>query len=315
MDDPAVPSTAATRRDARPPPIRLLVLDIDGTVTDTRHEVPTATRRAVRAVLDAGIRVMLATGRRYRDALPVARTLGLDTPLVTASGALVKSPVDHATLHRAGFAKGVLERALATVVAAGHEPIVYSDRYADGFDFYCRRLTVTTTTDDGVLAEYLARNAEVARVHPDLHATPPPDVFAGFAMGSREAMESLEADLHAACPAALSLHTLRSPRYRHWMCEIAPATVTKWSAVAAVAETWGISPQEICAAGDDVNDLPMIEASGLGIAMGNARPEVLVAADRVVGTNDGGGIGDIAELLFARLAQSAPSGDGAGTSG
>jgi hypothetical protein len=144
-------------------PIRLLVLDIDGTVTDSRHEVPEATHRAVRSLRDAGIRVMLATGRRYRDALPVATTLGLDAPLVTASGALVKSPVGHTTLRRAGFATGVLERVLATVVAAGHEPIVYGDSFADGFDFYCRRLDVAATAAGGGLAHYLARNMAVAR--------------------------------------------------------------------------------------------------------------------------------------------------------
>jgi Cof subfamily protein (haloacid dehalogenase superfamily) len=295
--------TAAARC---PMPIRLLVLDIDGTVTDSRHEVPEATHRAVQSLRDAGIRVMLATGRRYRDALPVATTLGLDAPLVTASGALVKSPVGHTTLRRAGFATGVLERVLATVVAAGHEPIVYGDSFADGFDFYCRRLDVAATAAGGGLAQYLARNMAVARVHPDLHAQPPPGIFAGFTMGSQEAMGSLAAALHAACPGALSLHTLRSPRYLEWMCEIAPVAVTKWSAVAAVAAGWGITADEICAAGDDVNDLPMIEAAGLGIAMGNARPEVIAAADRVVGPNDGTGMSEIAALLLARLAQAAP---------
>jgi hydroxymethylpyrimidine pyrophosphatase-like HAD family hydrolase len=90
------------------------------------------------------------------------------------------------------------------------------------------------------------------------------------------------------------------------MCEIAPANVTKWSAVARVAADQGIASDAICAAGDDVNDLPMITAAGLGIAMGNARPAVLAAADHVVGTNDGTGIRDIADILLARTAQSAP---------
>lgn len=291
----------------RPTPIRLLALDIDGTVTDSRHEVPEGTRLAVRSLVDAGIRVMLATGRRYRDALPVATRLGLDAPLVTASGALVKVPPGHLTLHRARFAPGVLGRVLGTIVAAGHEPIIYGDSFAEGYDFYCRQLKVTTADAGGFLAEYLARNSAVARVHPGLLAAPPPDAFAGFAMGPREAMESLEARLHDACPGALSLHALCSPRYGHWMCEIAPAAVTKWSAVARVAADWGIGFDAICAAGDDVNDLPMIKAAGLGIAMGNARPAVLAAADHVVGTNDGTGIRDIADILLARIAQPAPS--------
>ena len=83
---------------------------------------------------------------------------------------------------------------------------------------------------------------------------------------------------------------------------IAPVGVTKWSGVREVAAPWGIRPTEICAVGDDVNDLPMIREAGLGIAMGNARPEVQAEADVVVGTNDAGGLADVADLVLAGLA-------------
>ena len=75
--------------------------------------------------------------------------------------------------------------------------------------------------------------------------------------------------------------------------------MTKWSGVMPVAQAWGITPAQICAVGDDVNDLPMILAAGLGIAMGNARPEVLAAADRIVGPHDEDGLADVAALLLA----------------
>ena len=76
-------------------PTRLLVLDVDGTVTNSRHEVTTATCEAVERIRAAGIRVVLATGRRYRDTLPVAARLGISGPLITASGALVKQRHQH----------------------------------------------------------------------------------------------------------------------------------------------------------------------------------------------------------------------------
>jgi hypothetical protein len=86
------------------------------------------------------------------------------------------------------------------------------------------------------------------------------------------------------------------------MCEIAPAGVTKWSGVTAVAAAWGIAAAEICAVGDDVNDLPMVRNAGLGVAMGNAVADVQAAADHVVATHDDGGIADVADLLLAGLA-------------
>ncbi|MCE9632346.1 MAG: Cof-type HAD-IIB family hydrolase [Planctomycetia bacterium] len=289
-----------------PRPVRLLVLDVDGTLTNSGHEVPEATRAAVRRVHEAGVRVWLATGRRYRDTLPIAHCLGIDVPLVTASGALVKRPADHATLARAEFEPGVLSGVLARVVDAGHEAILYSDSYALGFDFYCRSLTDAIDESGafggGGFREYLGRNRDLAHVMPELHATPPEGVFAGFVMGPHEAMATLETALAAAFPGRLSLHTIKSPRYRDWMCEIAPAGVTKWSGVTALAARWGIAADEICAVGDDVNDIPMIRAAGLGIAMGNARPEVVQVADAVVGTNDGRGIADVADMILARLA-------------
>jgi hypothetical protein len=119
-------------------------------------------------------------------------------------------------------------------------------------------------------------------------------------MGDRDTMLALESELDDACPRLLALHVIRSPRYRDWMCEIAPAEVTKWSGVAAIAAAAGIPPEAVCAVGDDVNDLPMIRAAGLGIAMGNAAAEVRAAADLVVAGNDDGGIGEVAELLVGR---------------
>ncbi|MFM1902351.1 MAG: hypothetical protein RLZZ440_251 [Planctomycetota bacterium] len=287
---------------ASPPgPIRLVVLDIDGTVTDAEHRVTPAARESVDRMRAAGVRVMLATGRRYRDALPIAEALAIAEPLVTASGGLVKRPTDHATLHRARFAAGVLEGVLAAIVAAGHEPVVYTDSFASGYDFHCRSLPDPSATGSG-FAEYLERNRNLAYVAADLDRRPPAEAFAGFAMGSQPAMQHLEADLDRQFPGLLSLHTIRSPRYSDWLCEIAPAGVTKWTGVASLAAAWGIRGDEICAVGDDVNDLPMVRAAGLGIAMGNGRPELHAAADRIVGSHEAEGMRDVAELVLASLA-------------
>ena len=250
----ASPPTRDRPEAVAPHRLRLLVLDVDGTLTNSRHEVTDSTREAIARVVAAGARVMLATGRRYRDVLPVADRLNVATPLVTASGALVKRPTDHGTLHRAAFAPGVIEGVLAEVVAAGHEPILYTDSFAAGYDFHCRSLA-DARPGGGGLADYLDRNRDLARVTPDLERTPPATAFAGFAMGDEHAMRGLQGRLEAAFPG-----------------------------------------------------LPMIRGAGLGVAMGNARPEVLAEADVVVGTHDGTGMSDVAELVLASLSQPAPLG-------
>jgi 5-amino-6-(5-phospho-D-ribitylamino)uracil phosphatase len=283
--------------------IRLLAIDIDGTLVNSRDELTDVTRQALRRACAAGLKIVLATGRRYSRALPFVEMLALDLPLVTASGALIKHPLDHRTLFRAAFDRPLLCDLLAVVERRGFEAVLYADSYHDGFDFYCLRLEV----ERAELADYLALNPGCHRLWPALMRDPPEGVFAGFAMGTRKEMLALHRELDRELPGLLYTHVLRSPRYLGYMCEIAPFGVTKWSGIQHVAAEWGITPGEICAVGDDVNDLPMIEAAGLGIAMGNALLEVKAAADLVAPTHDDNGLAAVVELLLDGRALLGPS--------
>ena len=199
---------------------RLLALDIDGTLVNSRDELTPRTRAALRRASEAGVLVVLATGRRYSRALPLVEMLGLDAPLVTASGALIKRPSDHSTLYRAEFGRELLCRLLAVVDRSGYDAVLYGDTFHHGFDFFCPRIDVEQTE----LAEFFALN-------PDCHTS-------GRTMMSRSAGRHLRrlcdrlarsrcCELHDALqrelPGQLYTHVLRSPRYRGYMCEIAPA--------------------------------------------------------------------------------------------
>ncbi len=275
-------------------PYRLLALDIDGTVVNSRDELTAATRCALQRAAAAGVRIVLATGRRYSRALPLVEPLGIDAPLITASGALVKRPSDHGTLYRAEFAGRLLYDLLRVVERAGFDAVLYGDTYGEGFDFYIPRREVA----EPALAEYLELNAQCERVMPQLMRDPPEGIFAGFATGTREAMLALHEQLQLSFPGQLYTHVIRSPRYRGHMCEIAPAGATKWSGVLQLARQWGITNDEICAVGDDVNDIPMIESAGLGIAMGNAVAETKAVADRIAPHHDADGIVQVVEWVL-----------------
>ncbi len=278
-------------------PYRLLALDIDGTVVNSRDELTPATRAALHRAAAAGVRIVLATGRRYSRTLPLVEPLGIDAPLVTASGALVKRPSDHRTLYRAEFAGRLLHELLAIVEQAGFDAVLYGDTYGQGFDFYIPRRAIT----EPALAEYLELNPECSRVIPNLMRDPPEGIFAGFATGTREAMLALHEQLQAKVPGQLYTHVIRSPRYQGYMCEIAPEGATKWAGVLQLARQWGIAGDEICAVGDDVNDIPMIEAAGLGVAMGNAVAETKAAADRIAPHHDADGIVQVVEWVLEGL--------------
>ncbi len=172
--------------------------------------------------------------------------------------------------------------------------MLYGDTFADGFDFYIAHDGPTRVE----LAEFLAKNAGFERVWPQMMTAPPPGIFAGFAMGTHDEMLALAAELDRRLPEQLSIHVLRSPRYSGFMCEIAPHGVSKWIAVTRLARQLGIAAAEICAAGDDVNDIPMIAGAGLGIAMGNALESVKAVADRIAPTHDEDGLVQVVEWLL-----------------
>lgn len=273
---------------------RLLAIDIDGTLVNSSNELTPATRAAVLRAKQAGIEIVLATGRRYSRVLPFVEPLGLNVPLITASGALIKRASDHQTIFRASFGPGALNRCLDVVAAAGYEAVLYADTYDQGFDYFCPAFD----SPQPELSEYLHMNRGSERVKPEMMTSPPGDVFAGFAMGTRDQMLALQHQLERVLPDELYVHVLRSPRYSGFMCEIAPSGVSKWSGVSALAEEWGIAPEEICAAGDDVNDIPMIQAAGLGVAMGNAVDAVKAAADRIAPDHDEDGLVQVVEWLL-----------------
>jgi 5-amino-6-(5-phospho-D-ribitylamino)uracil phosphatase len=276
------------------PRYQLLAVDIDGTLVNSRNELTDSTCGALRRAMAAGIRVVLATGRRYSHTLHLVEPLGLTVPLVTASGALVKDPAGHRTLYRAQFDREVLRCTLSSMDEFGFCPLACADTFHEGFDFYTNRDRV----DREELAEYFRLNPRAGRVDSRLLDTPPPDTFCVFTLGTQEEMLELEQHLAGRLPGKLHTHVLRSPLYVGYMCEVAPAGVTKWSAIRRLARQWQVADAQICAVGDDVNDIPMIVAAGLGVAMGNALPSVKAVATRIAPTQDNDGLVDVVEWLM-----------------
>ncbi|MDZ7620114.1 MAG: Cof-type HAD-IIB family hydrolase [Patescibacteria group bacterium] len=276
------------------PHYRLLAIDIDGTLLTSGNELTDATCSALRRATAAGIHVVLATGRRYSRTLHLVEPLGLTVPLVTASGALVKDPADHRTLYRARFEPAALCSVLHAMDEQGYHPIVCADTFSEGFDFYTSGAEVTSEE----LREYFGKNPDAGRVDAQLLHRPPENTFCTFTMGTHDQMLKLEEHLLHRLPGKLHAHVLRSPLYAGFMCEVAPAGVTKWSAIHRLARQWGIADGEVCAVGDDVNDIPMIRAAGLGVAMGNAVPSVKAVAARIAPTQDENGLAEVVQWLL-----------------
>jgi Cof subfamily protein (haloacid dehalogenase superfamily) len=276
---------------------RILALDVDGTLCDRDGSLRPSTARAVARAAVAGIRPVLCTGRRYRRARPIAVQLGLDAPLVCNSGAIVKEPAEHRTLWRADFDTPLLAQILALFRDHDQPAVSFTDRSLDDFDFVVARMP----TGRALFDEYLSQNHEHAEVDPswtDRAADSRHVHFHLCAIGPREEMLAFQEVVLGRLGGLVQTFVQRSPRYVGTMCEIIRRDASKWSAILHLAELWGVPPSEICAVGDDMNDVPMLRGAGLGVAMGHAPASVLAAADHVTGDYESDGVAMLVDQVL-----------------
>lgn len=274
---------------------RLLAFDVDGTLLDPDGTLRPRTARAIARAAEAGIRPVLCTGRRYRRALPVAEQLGLAAPLVCNSGSLVKDASGHRTLWRADLDPALLARIL-TLFDEHRWPVVsFTDRDTHELDF----IVAQEGTGRPLFDEFVSVNRSYADVDPAwrnrLAAAPH---FHLCTLGTRLEMLDFERSVLAALPGEIRTFVQKSPRYEGTMCEVLRQDASKWSAVLHLADLWGIAPEEICAVGDDMNDIPMIQGAGLGVAMGHAPAIVREAADRITSDHDHDGLAAVIDEVL-----------------
>jgi 5-amino-6-(5-phospho-D-ribitylamino)uracil phosphatase len=275
---------------------RILALDIDGTILDSRGDLRPRTIEAVSRAVAAGITPVLCTGRRYRRAVPIARQLGIDSPLVCNSGALVKETAGHRTLWRADLARDVLDEVFELFVANDELAVSFTDRSLDEFDF----LVARSPTGRPLFDDYIDQNRSHAEVDPGWTHRAELSHYHLCAIGARSTMEVFEREILVRIPGAVQTFVQKSPKYAGTMCEVLRHDASKWTALLHLAEIWGVEPSEICAVGDDMNDLPMLRGAGLGVAMGHAHTCILEAADYVTGSDDEDGVAMlIDDLLLA----------------
>jgi 5-amino-6-(5-phospho-D-ribitylamino)uracil phosphatase len=277
---------------------RILALDVDGTLLDLDGTLRPRTAEAVARAAQAGIQPVLCTGRRYRRARPIAELLGLDAPLVCNSGAIVKIPGDHRTLWRADFDPELVADVLDLFHSHDQPAVLFTDRGPNDFDF----IVPAFPTGRAAFDDYVGKNVEHAEIdtawrrriatRDGLPPTTGGDepLFHVCAVGSRAEMLAFEKAILDRIGGRVQTFVLRTSRYLGTMCEIVRVDASKWTAVLNLAEMWGIEPGEICAVGDDANDIPMIRNAGLGVAMGHAHPDVQSVADHVTGGHDEDGV-------------------------
>jgi Cof subfamily protein (haloacid dehalogenase superfamily) len=263
--------------------VRLVATDLDGTLVRNDFTIGARTVAALVRVEALGGAVVLVTGRPIRWLPPAYAHLPIRPLAVVANGAAVYDPVDDKVLHTTPLSPAALAEAVARLRAT--VPGV--------------RLAVETDGGRTLLHEpaYQVGGWEVDHdgvhpVEPDrLVAQPAVKLLVNAGPQNPEAFTALVAGVLDGV--AEATHSSSSG-----IVEVSAAGVTKAAGLAWVADRLSVAPHEVVAFGDMPNDLPMFAWAGRGVAVANAHPSVLVAADDVTEANDADGVGAYLEKLL-----------------
>lgn len=252
--------------------IKLLALDLDGTLMESGVEVSPRNQAALIAARNKGVAVTICTGRMFRSAQQVASRLDLDIPIITYNGAYIKTAVQQEVLLDLGLDQAIAHDIVAGAKAENLQPLVF--------------------IDDKVMAAYI--NMKVAnyglsagvpvRGVGDLPAHISSDVNKILLIGDTAVLRDFWRQ--SECLYGDKVHIVQSKS--HYLDFINPKA-NKGRALSFLAQGLNITQEQIMAIGDSYNDIGLFQAAGLKIAMGNAVEELKRQADYITADcrNDG----------------------------
>lgn len=250
--------------------IKLISLDLDGTLLDPKGRVTDASKAAIARARAAGLRVVVNTGRSCREAAWFAREAGCDTLNASTGGALVSDGGTGEVLRRWDVPEPSGRRAVELCLGWGFDLMIFAGEEILVSSAYKRRLeryfyspafhahAVVTNDPLGYMTEH---NLPLTKLHGELDPAQYP------------------LDQLAALP-GVALTTSSSHDV-----ELVAAGTDKGKALALIAQQYGIPLEECAAVGDSANDLEALRAVGLPIVMDNAPENVKAAAARTAPSN------------------------------
>ena len=267
-------------------PIRLVALDIDGTLVGEDLTVRDRTRAAVAAAVARDVAVSLVTGRMASSAFRFAHALGLSGPLVAYQGGLARAIPDPGS-GRVG--RLLWHRPLPAAVA--REAIVWSrERGLDPHVNHLERFILRA--DDPRADDYSAFMGARAELVPDLLGAIEHPVTKVLAVGDEHRPLEVLAEARERFSGVADV-TISHPRFLEF---VAPG-VSKGGAVRRLARRLNVPLANVLAIGDQYNDLEMLSAVGHGVAMPSAPPAVLAAARYVAPPVEAEGAAAMIEAL------------------
>lgn len=281
------PSVAATA------PIRLIAIDIDGTLLDSTGRLPDANREAIHAAAARGVEVVLATGRSFHHARPIAERLGTPMVLIVSNGALVKTPAGKTLASR------LLPRHQARDLIVSTRPVrqgaaLIFDR-SDATQYIYERIDWSHPQREWYYERNRVYMTRAETLETALDGEPVQVAFTG-GVDEMRTLAAYIRDLPSARDVTLTLTEYEQRDFS--LLDITAHGCSKGATLADWASHRHLRPAEIMAVGDNLNDRDMLELAGHPVVMGNAVRELKQLGWSVTGGHDEAGL---AQAIHARV--------------
>lgn len=249
----------------------MIATDIDGTIFDWNSGFSPAVKNCMKKLKDAGIKVVLVTGRMHSSAIHAAEELNLGTPVISYQGALIKD-VDNSTL----FQKTLTPETAKKLIKWARENKIHINLYLDDKLYVEEDNEIIKFYTDGKFIDYTVCNFD------DLEIKNVNKILA-IDLKDADKVTGWVKELNRIYP---ELYIVKSTPY---FCEICSGEAKKSLGVQYLCNLWGLKKEEILTIGDQNNDIDLVQAGGIGVAMGNGTPELKQCADYITDTveNDG----------------------------
>jgi Cof subfamily protein (haloacid dehalogenase superfamily) len=268
--------------------IRLIGIDIDGTLLDTNGHMPDANCIAIQRAVDAGVHVALVTGRSYPFARPVAQRLPQSISLIVSNGA-VERAMDGATFIRRLLDRGRARQVLDTTRRHRHATALIFDR-----DFDRQVVYETMDWEHPGRQRYWSRNhshiAQSIPLEDALIEDPIQVMYNGGVVEMRALFDALRADV-SGCSIQITEYVHRD----FSLVDVTSVEATKGRALAWRAEQLGVTRDEVMAIGDNFNDAEMLEFAGQPVVMANAVDDLKSREWHITGHQDEAGVAQAIE--------------------
>ena len=265
--------------------VRLLAIDIDGTLLNTKGRIPPANLDAIHRAAARGVRIVIATGRSFYFALQAIGELPDDITLLVYNGAIARSRSGETFLRRL-LPQAVARQVLEATIKWRPDTACVFDRPLAGQLVY-DRMDWSYPNRSG----FKRRNAAIIQAVDRLEDAVNEDPVQVTFNGGVRTMRAISSHL-VAHPVAPHLEVTRTeyPHRDFSLVDVCGAGITKGSGLTALAGQYGVAQDEVMAVGDNHNDRDMLEWAGVGVVMGNAEPELKRPGLHVTGTNDDAGL-------------------------